>query len=268
MNRSGGWVWGRRLLVAVVSLSVSWTPWALVWGDAFRDATQAGEAIGTQTRTTATVPNASGGAVQFPANAGGPIAIQTLFPGSNAGNSAAFGAYFGNHGATVKAGQNAQRDLLQNQSSAGDAYRALRDGVDRPHLDISSQATWQPTDALANNLGNITRTFADCSLHNQFTQGSRTLHVPDYRICERVPTPPPDINCTATTSGQMLYRCPPYPLRSAYPPLRAVERACPGLQMVHGESGHGPLSSCRALQSPHAAHPAPCKAAAAARQCR
>ncbi|WP_295391006.1 conjugal transfer protein TraN [uncultured Thiodictyon sp.] len=211
MNRSGGWVWGRRLIVAVVSLSVSWTPWALVWGDAFRDAAQAGEAIGTQTRTTATVPNAAGGAVQFPANAGGPIAIQTLFPGSNGGNSAAFGAYFGNHDATVTAGQNAQRDLLQSQSSAGDAYRALRDGVDRPHLDISSQAAWQPTDALANNLGNITKTFADCSLHNQFTQGLRTLHVPDYRICERLPTPPPDFNCTATASGQTLYSCPPYP---------------------------------------------------------
>jgi hypothetical protein len=73
--------------------------------------------------------------------------------------------HLGNHGATITAGQNAQRDLLQNQSSVGDAYRALRDGVDRPHLDISSQAAWQPADALANNLGNgnITKIFADCS---------------------------------------------------------------------------------------------------------
>ncbi len=211
MNRSGGWVWARRLIVAVVSLSITWTPWALVWGDTFLDAAQAGAAIGTQTRTTATVPNAAGGAVQFPANAGGPIAIQTLFPGSNAGNGAAFGAYFGNHAATVTAGQDAQRGLLRDQSSAGDAYRALRDGIDRPHLDLSNQAAWQPTDALADNLGNLTKTFADCSLRHQFTQGARTLHVPDYRICERVPTPPPDFNCTAVAAGQTLYRCPPYP---------------------------------------------------------
>jgi hypothetical protein len=207
MRRGAG---GRRLVVALVSVAVTWTPWARVWGDAFLDAAQSGQTVGTETRTTAPLPRATGSTVEFPASAGGPLAIDALFPGRG-GDSSRFSAYFGNHTATVGVGQDAQSDLVQDPSSAGAAYRTLRAGVDRPHQDITQQAAWQPTDALADNLGNLTRTFADCTQHTEFTQGSRTAHVPDYRICERLPPPPPDIHCTGTAPGQLRYRCPSFP---------------------------------------------------------
>jgi conjugal transfer mating pair stabilization protein TraN len=258
MTEFNPWAWGRRLLVAVVSIALTSTPWALVWGDAFRDAAQAGQAAGTQLRITATVPSATGSTVQFPANAGGPIAIETLFPGSSAANGDPFGAYFGNHTATLTAGQQAQHHLVHDPSSTGDAYRTLRTGVDRSHLDISLQAAWQPTDALADNLGHLTQTFADCRLHSQFAQGSRTLHLPDYRVCERLPPPPPEINCSGATAGQVRYRCPPFeglypaPLLQACAPIASPDLAaagvrfhCPDLPGVPaGEYGPEQLSGC------------------------
>ena len=243
LNDARGGTWGRRLFAGVLSLTVAWTPWAVVWGDDFLTAAHAGQATGTATATAMVVPETLGNSVQFPTRAGGPIAIESLFPGSSADASGPFSASFGDHAGTVAAGQNAQSALLSDPSSAGRAYRTLRDGVDRPHLDITSQAAWQPTDALASAIGTITKTFADCTLNAQFTDSTREVHVPDYRVCERVPPAPPAMTCGATTPGQWVYPCPPDDGTGNPPPA-----ACQPYQV--GVTDLNPLNGVWAIQPP------------------
>jgi len=174
-------------VVLVLSVTTAWVPWALVWGDDFRAAAQAGQGVGTQARTDFAVPTTNGSTLRlFPGTAAGDVSYNSLFPGAQSANPSAFSALFGNHAGTLIQGQHAQATLLNDPAATGGAYRTLRATVDRSRPDMRLDPLWSQTDEVITNFAEISRTFADCALSTTFTTGERQAHVPEYRTCDRL----------------------------------------------------------------------------------
>lgn len=189
-----------RVLVAALIVALAWTPWALVWGDDFMAAASTGQSTGTELRASTALPTVTNGSVEFPAQAGGRVRVDDLFPGSAHGSQSEFSNYFGYNTATVNAGYDAQNALTSEASAAGDAYRALRDAAARPRLDLGQAQAWSATDDVTGNIGELTRQFADCTTETTFTEGSRSVRIPEYHVCERQNPLPATIRARGTTS--------------------------------------------------------------------
>lgn len=175
-----------------ICIALVWTPWAQVWGDDFMAAAGDGATTGTKLRNDVTLPAITAGNIQFSKAAGGSMRIQDLFPGSDKGTVTDFTAAFGQHDATVNAGNNTQQALTTANSPEGRAYRSLREAAARPQSGVGSAAMWSNTDAVIANAGDLTKQFADCAITSTFTEGTREVEIGENHACERkAPLPPP-----------------------------------------------------------------------------
>lgn len=118
-------------------------------------------------------------------NSSKPLSLSSgdMFPGSNGQNADTTQALYGNDSAMINAGTDAHKRLKTESSRTGDAYRTLvgSSNVTRPNLD--NDPLWAKSDFTWNNLP---ADFADCSTNTTFSKGSYSVHVPDYKTCERV----------------------------------------------------------------------------------
>ncbi|WP_295457855.1 conjugal transfer protein TraN [uncultured Thiodictyon sp.] len=176
-----------RLAAPILSVAIAWVPWALAWGDDFRDAMQAGQGAGAQLRSAVTVPTTAGSTLNlFPGNRAGDVSFSTLFPGAQNGGAGTFSAYYGDHTGAVMQGQNAQSALMSTDSPTGAGYRTLRATLDRSRPDMRNDPLWSQTDDVLTNFAAISRTFAECTLATTFKQSERQTHVADLRTCNRL----------------------------------------------------------------------------------
>jgi conjugal transfer mating pair stabilization protein TraN len=188
-----------RALATALSLVLAWTPTARLWADVFADTGRAGQTAGRAIAGAIGIPTVSGDVLTL---FGGTarettVGIGELFPGAGAGSAADFSVLFGDSAAVVAAGQAAQASLLTDSSPTGQAYQTLRGSVVRTRPDRRADPLWAQTDAVLDDLGSLVAGFADCTTTTTFTTGERTVHVPDYRTCERLPEQP-KTTCVAT----------------------------------------------------------------------
>ncbi|WP_296897566.1 conjugal transfer protein TraN [Thiohalocapsa sp.] len=163
-----------QLAVGLLCIAIAWTPWAVVWGDAVRDAASDGRDLGTDL------------ADAFRPDAGDAGALPTLFQEAG-GDPATFTGLYGRDAATIGAGQQWQRDLLTNDTFQGAAYRALRGPLNRARPDFRADPIWANTDYVLDNFAALTDGFADCDTVTRFTQDTRDAKISDIRVCERLP---------------------------------------------------------------------------------
>ncbi|TVQ85894.1 MAG: conjugal transfer protein TraN [Chromatiaceae bacterium] len=167
--------WAPRAWVILLSVLLAWTPWALVWGDPFRAAVGQGQAAAGVARQAAPVQDST------------LTPLPGWQPGTGGASEIDLNSLYGQDAATIAAGQQQQSTLLQEQSPYGDAYRAVFSGIDRPRPDMNNDPLWRGTDAVLDNLADITRTFADCQEVVHFRQTQREVHLPDDHYCQRLP---------------------------------------------------------------------------------
>ena len=107
-----------RVLTGLLCIALAWTPWALVWGDDFADAIDAGKETGRAAAGALTPPTLSGETLTLP---GGDLRLDALFPGAAGGDPANFSGLYGNHHGTLIQGQQAQGALISEGSATGEA---------------------------------------------------------------------------------------------------------------------------------------------------
>ena len=172
-----------RVLTGLLCIALAWTPWALVWGDDFADAVDAGKETGREAAGALTLPSVSGDRLVMP---GGDLRLDALFPGAAGGDPARFSGLYGNHHGTLIQGQQAQGALITEGSATGEAYRTLRGSVERSRADMRIDPLWAQTDDVLDNFEDIAETFGHCETETTFDNGTREVHVPDLRTCDRL----------------------------------------------------------------------------------
>jgi len=177
-----------RILAGLLCVTTAWVPWALAWGDAVNDAGRTAQSEGTALAEGMTLPEVGGSTLTlFPGQAEETqLDFGELFPGSNGGDLSGYTDLFGNDLGVVNAGQAAQNSLIGEESATGAAFQGLRASVDRSRPDMTNDPLWSQTDDVLDNFDELAASFADCSIHTEFTEDERYTHVPDYRTCERV----------------------------------------------------------------------------------
>ncbi len=191
----------KRSLASVLCITMSWTPFGVSWADAMQDAASQGQFAGQQL---------SGG-FQFPLDTGtgtmtlnpgtsqqSTLNINMLFPDSDSGSTttATISSLYGNDTGTIAAGLDVQTALTSENSATGDAYRTLINNAHQAHPDLQSDPVWTTGDNIFSNYSPWAASFSDCTTTTTQTATTQTVQVPDYQLCLRQPTIPP--NCTAT----------------------------------------------------------------------
>lgn len=176
----------RPVVFVLVALTI-WSPSLMLWADAITDSAALGDQFGKAMvpRDVGTADNA-GNVTLFP-NSGNPIELRAneIFPGAT-GDYSSFTSIYGDDQAMNQQGQQSQKTLENEPSLTGDAYRVLTNSSQLSRPGMRSDPLWRPTDETLGNLNSLAGEFADCTQQTQSQAGTKTVHVPDYKTCERV----------------------------------------------------------------------------------
>ncbi|MFZ2449252.1 MAG: conjugal transfer mating pair stabilization protein TraN [Methylovulum miyakonense] len=198
-----------RSLALGLSVTMAWTPFAVVWADAIQTAGRQGQQTGRQLV----------GGFQFPADTGSgammlnpgtaqesTVTIGTLFPDAGSGNPADISRLYGNDTGTVAAGLDAQTTLNTESSATGNAYRTLINNAHHSHPDLQHDALWKTGDQVLANFTPWAQSFSDCTTTTTQTATGHTVRVPDYQLCLRQPDVPQHCTETHTVKVEPLLR--------------------------------------------------------------
>ena len=190
-----------RSLAVTLSITMAWTPFAVVWADALQAAGKDGQQTGQQLLDAFQFPVDTGSGVMT-LNPGtgqqSAITINSLFPDSAGNNSttANLTSLYGNNPGTMAAGLSAQTTMNGETSATGEAYRTLINNAHQAHPDLQNDALWHSGDQLFANFTPWAQSFSDCTTTTSQTATSHTVQVPDYQLCLRQPVMPQ--SCTAS----------------------------------------------------------------------
>ena len=190
-----------RSLAVTLSITMAWTPFAVVWADAMQTAGRDGQQTGQQLLDAFQFPVDTGSGVMT-LNPGtgqqSAITINSLFPDSASTNSttANLTSLYGNNPGTMAAGLSAQTTMNAETSATGEAYRTLINNAHQAHPDLENDALWHSGDQLFANFTPWAQSFSDCTTTTTQTATSHTVQVPDYQLCLRQPVMPQ--SCTAS----------------------------------------------------------------------
>ncbi len=190
----------RQLLVLILIVLEIWVPavvlsWPvirvrLVYADDFMDAARQGQALGS-----ILLPSPEGMATQdadgnLTINHGGNATVvrpQDLFPDMSNTANPNTGNLAGSE-AGIQSQTNSQIDEMGSSTSyTGQAYQTLQGSMHRARTNLSNDPIWAQTDAAMQQA--LEDNPANC--HTEFVQqqATSTVHVPDYRTCEKIAFP-------------------------------------------------------------------------------
>jgi len=176
-----------RTIAAVLCITLSWTPWALVWADDLAAQGRAGQAFGQSAGDAYVLPTLDGGALHL--NGGGTtqsVTTDALFPGASGASAADFSVFFGDDAALGARGRAVQSDLLDADSGQGEAFQTLYGSFGVSDADLTDDPIWSRTDPLLADMAGVTEDFADCAIESTFHTGTRSVHLPRIETCQRV----------------------------------------------------------------------------------
>ncbi|WJG29250.1 conjugal transfer protein TraN (plasmid) [Vibrio furnissii] len=80
-----------------------------------------------------------------------------------------------------------QKTLETADSSGERAYHLLKRSFATQKPDLSNDPMWKNTDQVLDNLTDITKDFANCTLTTELISSGKDYHVPKYETCEKLP---------------------------------------------------------------------------------
>lgn len=99
---------------------------------------------------------------------------------------------YGSDAATIMQGQAAQRKYeektLETAETSGErAYLILQKSLRTQKPDLSNDPIWSNTDKVFENLEEISKDFANCTIDKELVYSGDSYHVPVYKTCDRLP---------------------------------------------------------------------------------
>lgn len=99
---------------------------------------------------------------------------------------------YGSDSKTIMQGQLAQdkyeQKTLETAESSGErAYHVLKKSFATQKPDLTNDPMWNNTDNILDNLTDIAKDFANCTLTTELVSSGKDYHVPKYETCEKLP---------------------------------------------------------------------------------
>lgn len=80
-----------------------------------------------------------------------------------------------------------QKDLDSAETSGERAYHLIKRSMERQKPDLTNDPMWENTDNIYENLVDIAKDFANCTVSTELVTTGDSYHVPVYKQCERLP---------------------------------------------------------------------------------
>ena len=181
-----------------------WATIMTAYGDQFTDAAQTGTDEANRLIDGYTDPSFNNGTIQF--SDGESVDVTDLFPGSSSSNTEPEGTYlpagysssvtdleslYGDDSAAGTEGATNKTTLYDDAGSSdpstqGTAYSILTETMSMPRPDMTNDPVFNQSKEIFANIDDVTDSFADCSNDSELDVFTRTVHVPDYKNCNRV----------------------------------------------------------------------------------
>ena len=179
-----------RKLTALATITAFIVTQTAADADTISDAGAAGQAFGTSITPSATSlgsADGTGTVTLFPDSSNATtLSASQLFPGAAAGNNSGLAQAY-SAGTLEGVGISAQQSLdTDTTSSTGQAYQTVIASKNVSAPDLTNDPIWTTTDSTMTNLASIAQTFSDCMTSTTYTPTTRTVHVPDYHVCDKV----------------------------------------------------------------------------------
>lgn len=99
---------------------------------------------------------------------------------------------FGSDAQTLYQAQAAQnkyeeKTLDTAETSAERAYHIIKKSINTQKPDLENDPIWENTDNVLDNLEEISKDFANCTIQTELVSTGKDYHVPKYEQCERLP---------------------------------------------------------------------------------
>lgn len=99
---------------------------------------------------------------------------------------------YGNDAKTLFQGQQAQnkyeeKTLATAETSGEIAYHLVKKSFQTQKPDLTNDPMWNNTDNVLDNLTDIAKGFANCTLDTELVSSGNSYHVPKYETCEKLP---------------------------------------------------------------------------------
>lgn len=148
----------------------------------------------------------SGGELYFP-NVSEPITINDLYPSTSGQSSLPASKFFADAPdvegakamydsgtAMTDSGESKQAALWSDAMSDdpsiyGSAYKLILDAKKYARPDFSNDPMFNQSQGIYDNMDLIAQGFGDCTTEDTFSLAQREIHMPDYKMCERVKKP-------------------------------------------------------------------------------